>query len=226
MFSLIAACTVFVGIHIFVSGSPLRARLVDAVGERVYQGAFSVASLAALVWMAMAYRTADYVPLWTAPVGLRHLVSLLMLVALFFAVAGLTAPNPTSAGQKIDPGNPARGITRVTRHPFMVGVAIWGIAHLIANGHLAALMLFGSLTVLAIAGPHLIDAKLKARAPEAWLKLADATSWLPFVAILQKRNRLALGEIGWWRPLLALAIWALLLVWAHGFIFGLDPLAI
>ncbi|MEQ9643096.1 MAG: NnrU family protein [Alphaproteobacteria bacterium] len=225
MFSLIAACTLFVGIHIFVSGSPLRGRLVAVVGERIYQGGFSLASAGALIWMALAYRTADYVPLWTAPAGLRHLAALLMLLALVLVVAGLSAPNPTSAGQRIDADNPARGMTRVTRHPFLNGVAIWGLAHLMVNGHLAALMLFGSLTVLAIAGPHLIDAKLKARAPQAWLKLADATSWLPFVAILQKRNRLVLGEIGWWRPLLALAIWALLLFWAHGFIFGLDPLA-
>lgn len=225
MIALICACTLFVGIHIVVSGSPLRGRIVAMTGERIYQAGFSIVSAGALVWMALAYRTADYVPLWTAPVGLRHLTALLMLVALFFAVVGLTSKNPTSAGQKIDPDHPARGITRVTRHPFLVGVAIWGIAHLLVNGHLAALMLFGSLTILAIAGPQLIDAKLRARAPQAWLRLADATSRLPFVAILQRRNRLSLGEIGWWRPLLALAIWAALIFWAHGFIFGLEPLA-
>jgi uncharacterized membrane protein len=224
MYPLIAACTLFVGIHLFVSGTPLRARIVLAIGEKAYQGAFSLASAGALIWMALAYRTAEYVPLWAAPAGMRHAAALLMLVAVYLAVAGLATRNPTSVGQTIDTAEPAHGIIRVTRHPFLWGVALWAVAHLLANGHLAALMLFGSLLLLALAGPHLIDAKLRRRAPAPWLRLADATSWLPFLAIAQGRNRLALGELTWWQPALAAAIYLVILLWAHRFVFGLAPL--
>ena len=104
MLSLIAACTVFVGIHIFVSGSPLRGRLVGVIGERAYQGAFSIASLGSLVWMAMAYNGADYVPLWTAPVGLRHLVALLMLI-----VGSVIESRRRKAASPVDNLNRAKG---------------------------------------------------------------------------------------------------------------------
>jgi uncharacterized membrane protein len=224
MYSLIAACALFVGIHIFISGTPLRGRLVAAIGEKAYQGLFSLASAGALIWMGFAYRSADYVPLWDLGIGVHHVAALLMLIAIYLAVAGLATPNPTSVGQQIDTDEPARGITRVTRHPFLWGVALWGAAHLLASGHLAGLMLFGSLLALALIGPQLIDAKLRRRAPEAWHRLAEATSWLPFAAIVGKRNRLVLKELTWWQPLLAVAIYLVILLWAHGFVFGLSPL--
>ena len=224
MYSLIAACALFVGIHLFVSGTPFRGRLVAAMGEKAYQGLFSLASAGSLIWMGLAYGGADYVPLWDLGTGARHGASLLMLVAFYLVVAGLASPNPTSVGQKIDSTEPARGITRVTRHPFLWGVALWGVAHLLANGHLAALMLFGSLLALALIGPQLIDAKLRRRAPDAWHRLAEATSWVPFAAIVTGRNRLVLRELTWWQPLLAVALYLVTLLWAHQFVFGLSPL--
>ena len=224
MYALIAACTLFIGIHLFVSGTPLRDRVVGAIGEGPYRGVFSLASAGALLWMGLAYRTAEYVPLWTAPAGLRHLTALLMLLALYLVVAGLATRNPTAVGQAIDAATPATGIIRVTRHPFLWGVALWAVAHLLVNGHLAALLLFGSLLLLALVGPHLIDAKLRRRAKEPWLRLADATSWVPFAAIARGRNRLVLSELTWWQPALAIAIYLAILLWAHELVFGLAPL--
>jgi uncharacterized membrane protein len=226
MLSLAAACAAFIGIHVLVSGTPLRGRLVAAIGEGPYRGLFSLASAAALIWMGFAYGRAAHVPLWDLGSGARHLAAALMLVAVYLVVAGLATRNPTAVGQKIAGAEtePARGVIRITRHPFLWGVALWGIAHLLANGHLAGLLLFGSLTLLALVGPHLIDAKLRARAPDAWRRLAEKTSWLPFAAIAQGRNRLAWRELGWWQPLLALALYLVLLLWLHELAFGLAPL--
>src|SRR5512147_214786 len=67
MASLIAACAFFVGIHVVISGSPLRSVIVARIGERPYQGLFSSLSLAGMVWLVLAYRHADGTWLWSAP---------------------------------------------------------------------------------------------------------------------------------------------------------------
>src|SRR6185312_7689464 len=99
----------------------------------------------------------------------------------------------------------------ITRHPFLWGVGLWAATHLVLNGDVASLILFGTLLVLAVGGTASIDAKRRRRFPERWQKFADATSSLPFAAIARGANRLApaLAEIGAWRLLAALGLYAL-----------------
>jgi uncharacterized membrane protein len=103
----------------------------------------------------------------------------------------------------------ARGIVRITRHPFLWGVALWALVHLIVNGDLAAFILFGSLLVLALVGTVSIDAKRRRAFGEQWTQFAGVTSNIPFAAVVTGRNRLgpALREIGLWRPLAAIAVY-------------------
>jgi uncharacterized membrane protein len=104
----------------------------------------------------------------------------------------------------------ARGIVRITRHPFLWGVALWALVHLIVNGDLASLIFFGSLLVLAVVGTLSIDAKRRRSFGEQWSRFANVTSDVPFAAIAAGRNRLgpALAEIGLWRPLAAILVYA------------------
>jgi uncharacterized membrane protein len=104
----------------------------------------------------------------------------------------------------------ARGMVRITRHPFLCGIALWALVHLIINGDLASLILFGSLLVLAVRGTLSIDAKRRRNFGEQWIKFAEVTSDIPFAAIAAGRNRLgpALAEIGVWRPLAAILVYA------------------
>ncbi|HEY2482005.1 MAG TPA: NnrU family protein, partial [Caulobacteraceae bacterium] len=108
-------------------------------------------------------------------------------------------------------------------HPFLWGVAIWAGGHLLVNGSVAALVLFGSLLLLALFGTTSIDAKRKRALGEAWDAFAARTSNVPFAAILARRQRLDLAEIGWWRIVLAVAIWAGVLA-IHRWAFGVSPL--
>ena len=110
----------------------------------------------------------------------------------------------------------------MTRHPFLWGVAIWALAHGIQNGEAAALILFGSMFVLAIAGPHSIDAKRQRKFGDKWERFAAVTSNLPFAAIAAGRNELRLAELGWWRPALATLFFAAFLD-THGWLFGVSP---
>ena len=91
------------------------------------------------------------------------------------------------------------------------------------NGDLASLLLFGSLFVLSVAGPFSIDAKRRRAMGVKWAPFASATSAVPFVAIVQGRQTLELGEIGPVRLVAAVGVWAILL-WAHPHLFGVSPL--
>ena len=100
-------------------------------------------------------------PLWNTPGWLRGPAIAVLLVAVALVVIGLTTPSPTVTGGTgaLDRDDAVRGILRVTRHPFLCGVALWAALHLILNGDAAALVLFGALLVLALIGPSSIDAK-------------------------------------------------------------------
>jgi uncharacterized membrane protein len=225
MLQLILASLFFVGIHIVVSGTRLRALLVARLGERPYMGLFSLLSLAGLAWQIWAYGRAPYVGLWGQVSDARWIALVLVLIAFLLVVVGLTSPNPTAVGgeQLISRGDAARGIFRITRHPFLMGVGLWALVHLVYNGDLASLIFFGSFLVLAVLGPPSIDRKLRDALGESWQKFAAQTSVIPFAAILKGRSRLALGEIGWWRPVIAVLAYAVILH-SHKWLFGVSPM--
>jgi uncharacterized membrane protein len=222
--NLIFACVFFLLIHFGVSGTRLRAALIARLGNGAYQGVFSLASLAGLIWMIYGYRHAPTLPLWMPPPALRPLAYLLVFVGFLLAVIGLTTPSPTQAGgeSRLAAGvDPVRGILRITRHPFLWGVTLWALAHVVMNGDLASLILFGSLLLLSLGGPLSIDAKRRRTLGERWLAFAQATSGVPFAAVLGGRNSVyaAISEIGFVRPLVAIAVFALLFYF-HGRFFG------
>jgi uncharacterized membrane protein len=103
----------------------------------------------------------------------------------------------------------------------MWGFALWGIAHLLANGDAANVLLFGGLITLALLGARHIDAKKRRSMGEAWQPFATATSFLPFAAIAAGHARFRASEIGWWRIVLGVTLYGLL-VWAHPLLFGVD----
>jgi uncharacterized membrane protein len=224
MISLVLAAVFFGAIHFFVSGSPLRAAIVERTGEKVYQAGFSLVSLLGMVWLGWAYAGAAPVELWEPAAWLRPIAAVLTLLAFLLVAIGVATPSPTAVGGEaaLREGFAPRGILRVTRHPFLCGVAIWAATHLVVTGDLASLIFFGVLLLLAIAGPASIDAKRAQAFGDDWQRFADASSRVPFLAILQGRNRLELSEIGWWRVALALVLYAVLLG-AHSWLFGASP---
>src|SRR5262249_5860812 len=190
-------------------------------------GSVRVASVVALVWLVFASgqaRTsgADEA-FWGVTPATRGLQFAITFLAFLLIVPGLTTPNPTSVRQEgtLDRPNVVKGMLRITRHPFLWGVAIWAAGHLLVNGDVASFVLFGSLLVLALFGTTSIDAKRKRALGAKWDAFAAQTSSVPFAAIAQGRQRLSIGEIGWWRILLAVAIWVAL-IWAHPYFTGVP----
>ena len=115
------------------------------------------------------------------------------------------------------------GIFRVTRHPFQWSVVLWAAAHVIANGDLAGIILFGALGALALIGTRLIDRKYAQRRGADWQAFAAASSNLPFAAISAGRQGFVFAEIGWWRIALGLVVYLILLA-VHPWLFGAAPL--
>lgn len=213
MLNLIAASAYFLLIHFGVSGTALRDTLVARLGAGPYRGAFALASVLGIAWMIYAYRHAPAVPLWGLLLVFRPAAYLLVFIAFFFVVIGIATPSPTRVGMesRLAQGPDAvRGIVRITRHPFLWGVALWALAHLVVNGDVASLVLFGSLLVLALGGTAAIDAKRRRVFAEQWTPFANVTSGIPFAAIASGRNQLrpALVEIGVWRALAAVLVYA------------------
>ena len=226
MISLLLASAFFLLIHFGVSGTRLRDALVARFGEGPYRGAFSLASLIGLVWMGYAYARAPTIELWGRLPGLRPVAFGVVFIGVVFVVLGLASANPTTVGQegRLARGpDAARGIIRITRHPFLWGVSLWALVHLVVNGDLSSLVLFGTLLLLALAGTTVIDAKLRGRMGDRWQAFASSTSNVPFAAIAAGRNQLApaLREIGLLRPAIGVAVYVLIFA-LHGRVIGVP----
>lgn len=217
---ILLAAALWVFIHIGLSGTRLRDRLVAQLGERGFTIGFSLASVAAIILLVTAWRGAETTFLWAAPGWLRWIIAILMLPAFLLFAASLIG-NPTAVGGAL-PAEP-RGIQRVTRHPMMCAFALWAALHMIGNGDSASLVFFGAFLVTAGYGMPSIDGKLARRHGAAWDGFAARTSILPFGAIAAGRNRLVLSEIGWAAPVAGFVAWAALLHFHRG-LFGVPAI--
>lgn len=217
MTALVAATAAFLLTH-FVTSTPLRPKLVAAMGEWAYRGLYSAAAFVTLGWMIYAYAHAPREILWS---GMRELPVVAMPFAFILIACGYFR-NPTMVGAEglLRSEDPARGVIRITRHPIMWGLMLWAAAHLLARGDTKSLVFFGGFLVLALFGTLAMDRRKRANAD--WSRFAAASSHIPFVAIAQGRNRLDWREIGWKRPLIGLIAFFVFL-WIHPWLFGVRP---
>ena len=223
MTSMLLAAVFWLSLHFIVAG-PLRFPLVEKLGERPFRGIFTLLSVAGLGWFIVAYRVAPWVPLWPTTPALGWLAFVLVFLGFLLTVVGVGPMNPTDthAPRVIDGKLPVYGITRVTRHPRLCGVSLWAIAHLLVNGQLAALYMFGALLVSAVNGMVSIDRKRRRTLGALWDEFESQTSRLPFAAILTGRTGFELAEFHVWQVPLAVALFSSVF-WLHG-IVGPSPL--
>jgi uncharacterized membrane protein len=135
---MIFGLVLFLGVHTLTTQRPARAAVIGRLGgETRYKAVYSVASavgLVLIVWGFATYRTTGWIQIWQPPLSLRHLVLLLMWLSIVLIVASYL-----------------RGyIYLLVRHPMLTGVALWALAHLLANGDLGALILFGAFLAWTI----------------------------------------------------------------------------
>jgi uncharacterized membrane protein len=145
---LILGVALWMAAHLMKRIAPgLRTSLGDNSGKMVV----TVLSVLAIVLMVRGYRTAEVVPLWSSPAYLTHLNNLLMVAAVFLLNVGYVP-----------------GVVRARlRHPMLTAAILWAVAHLLVNGDLASLVLFGGLLIWAVASIVLINRSEPAWAPPA-----------------------------------------------------------
>jgi uncharacterized membrane protein len=134
---MILGLVLFIGVHLLTTQRDLRARFVVSMGEGGYKGFYSLVSLAGLglmVWGFAHYRTAGMINVWYPPAAFRHITEALMLPAVILVAASYI-----------------RGrIYATLKHPMLAGVKLWAAAHLLANGDLGSIILFGAFLAWAV----------------------------------------------------------------------------
>lgn len=190
MAMLILGLVLFLGLHsVRIVADDWRGRTIARIGANAWKGGYSLLSLLGLVLLVVGYGQARLAPvlLWTPPVWTRHVAALLMLAAMVLLVAAYVPRNVFKAR---------------LRHPMVLSVKLWALAHLLANGNLADVLLFGSFGVWAVLdfrAARQRDRATDAPAPPS----SDAGSGLA----------LALGVL----------VWGGFAFWAHAWLFGVRP---
>jgi uncharacterized membrane protein len=205
--SLTLATLAFVGSH-FVMSHPFRLRMIGALGEAGFQGAYSVVSALTLLWMIAAWHWASGLPLWIAPDFWWPVASALMLAACILLV-GSFVRNPALAqfGKGKPTVRPASGVFAITRHPMNWAFALWALVHLSLWWSPRNLVVAAGIAVLAIAGSVGQDRKKRSALGESWRAWEARTSFVPFAALVQGRARWAQAAPGWIAGLGGLALW-------------------
>lgn len=156
MILLFAGLLLFLGAHLFTRARGARAGVVASVGEAPYKIGYSLVSLLGLVLIVIGWRSAPYVELWSPPNWTRHLTILLMWPVFVLLVATYL------------PGH----IRAKAKHPMLAALKLWAAAHLISNGDLASVVLFGALLAYGVVARILIK-----RAERAEGRSVPPASW-------------------------------------------------
>ena len=177
MTALALALLAFVGTH-FLMSHPLRAGMVARLGERAFQGGYSLISLVTFGLAIWAYRRiGDQAPLWTASDALWIAAALLMWIGSILFVGSFSG-NPAL------PGAPRvarpQGVLGITRHPMMWSFAIWAVVHAAVMATPKALLLDGAMLLLALGGSVGQDAKKRKLMGERWREWTAQTAFIPF----------------------------------------------
>jgi uncharacterized membrane protein len=131
---LILGILIWSGVHLIPSaGAPMRASLIERIGEGPYKGLFALSLVGAVTLMVMGWKSTDPVAIYAAPDWGRLVANVGMFVSLVLFMGSNVPSN----------------MKRFVRHPQLTGVAVWGLSHLFANGDLRSLVLFGGLAIWA-----------------------------------------------------------------------------
>lgn len=174
----LAALVTFLLSHMIPARPAVRGWLIGTLGRTGYFAAYSLISLVVLGWLIVAAANAPYLEVIPPLTIFRWAPLLVMPIVCWLAIAGLSIQNPYSFGglghRSFDPESP--GILRTTRHPILVALMLWAVAHLLANGSLSHVILFGLFAGFAAMGMVLIDRRTARYMGSDWHRLSRNTA--------------------------------------------------
>lgn len=186
---LIIGILALIGIHLVPVSPALRDGLIERLGLAGYRAAFSVVSTLGLILLIYGFAHAPYVGVWTPPSWTRHIAMLLMLPVFPLLLAAYL------------PGE----IKAKLLHPMLIAIKLWALAHLLANGDLASMILFGSF--LAYAGYDRFALKHRP---------GGEAAFVPDPATARRNDIIAVAG--------GLALYVVFLVWLHPLLIGVPVL--
>jgi len=190
---LILGLILFLGVHsVRIFADPWRTRTISARGEKPYKGLYTVISLAGFALIVWGYGLARHNPvvIWNPPRGMNHLAALLMLFSFVLLVAAYV---------------PRNAIKAKLHHPMILGVKVWALAHLLANGMLADVALFGAFLVWAV-----LDFRAARQRDRAGnVQYAPGTAKGTTIAVV-----------------VGLVAYGVFAVWLHGILIGVRPFGV
>jgi uncharacterized membrane protein len=190
---LVLGLVLFLGPHsVRIAADDWRSATIARLGERPWKGLYSLLSLAGFALVVWGYGQARQQPvvLWTPPRGMQHLAALLMVPSFVLLVAAYV---------------PRNAIRARLHHPMVLGVKTWAVAHLLANGTLADVVLFGAFLVWAV-----LDFRSARR--------RDRDVGATYPAGTARGTTITV--------VLALVLYAVFLFWAHAWLIGVSPLGL
>ena len=172
----------FLASHAIPARPSVRRRLVSVVGERLYIVLYSAMSLFLLGWLFRSVGEAPYVELWPAMDWQRLAPRVVVPAAFALGTIGLFTANPLSlSANRREADDSAASILGVTRHPVLWALALWAAAHMVPNGDVAHVVLFGTLLALCLAGMAMMDRRAAKRlGQDRWNELAARRPLMPF----------------------------------------------
>lgn len=196
---LLLGLVLFLGCHsVRVFAEPWRENVLLQWGEKKYKGLYSLASVVGFVLIVYGFSIASMgsPTLWIPPVATRHVASLLMLLAIILLVAAYV---------------PNNAIKHRLKHPMVLSVKVWALAHLLANGRVVDLILFGTFLVWSVL---LFRAS---RQRDQWqADLQIETNDAPTIASSTTTRVCVIGAL----------VWAALLLGGHAWLFGVSPVGL
>jgi uncharacterized membrane protein len=223
---LFLAFALFFLSHIIPVRPSIREWLIRHIGKAFYLAAYSVLSTILFIWLIVAVGRAPYLVLWPFAPWQLWIPSVVMPFVCLLLAFGMAIPNPLSIASRNDARfDPDRlGIAGVTRHPMLWAAALWAIAHIVPNGDLAHVLLFGLFGAFSLVGMLAIDARKQRMLGAAeWHRLSHRTSQVPLAALVGGRWRPSLVESNLFRLIVAVCLYTGLLALHQPFI-GVSPL--
>ncbi|MEO0567232.1 MAG: NnrU family protein [Pseudomonadota bacterium] len=212
------AIAAFFASHSLPLRPSVRARIEALFGKRGFSICYSCASIGALVWLIVAAGRAPFVQLWPWAPWQNWAAIAAMLVSCLMITLAAGRANPFSFGGGSKPFDPRQaGLVRWMRHPLLMALALWSLAHVLPNGNLAHVFLFGLFGIFALIGQRAVDRRKRRIMGETWQDL---------------RNQVAAssGRFGGFAPqeatvrLLSGVGLFLLILASHKYIIGVSPL--
>lgn len=191
MLLFILGLILFFSIHMLPFYPEYRAQLIEKLendtidAEGMYKIIFSVISLVGLIFVGIGKGSIEFIGLWDTPAFFRYIAVVLILVSFILMVAAYTPNN----------------IKRYVPHPMLTGVIIWGVTHMLVNGDVISLILFGSFVAYSVMAIKLINRRDQGKSSEQ-----DVQESIP---VVKDAIVIGIATLGW-----------LLVLWLHKFLFG------